>query len=580
MDTINQDYLQTVEASFSKYTLMDEAKFLIYETLQANTRTPAEFIENCYKLSFIADASKLTNTVITKKTASALLQLILNKEQESKQETKISFTDFLNEDEENDTEKTVKRVKFIYDHSYVYVDSMRDLLDMEYRLGNTINPRLSSNKLLSTDPNSILGQVKFFKLRKQFMLKHPNFKLESDYKQAEVTLHTVDSLIGSTGEITVFGIIFTDFKEKYFIQDEHGRKELNLRDTTFGDGFFYSGSMVVAQGRIVNDKFKVNTIIQPPQPVKELEFNNKFNRDYFGAIFKSFLAPEAEEKRSYVFPGELKSLAEQLVEDDNLNNILNGKVSSRNLAFIKENVENYFIVICSEVDLSSESCLVSLEKLVSGYNDNTPFILVLMGNFSSVDDESSIPKLKVGFSKLAQILKKNPYFCQEGTLVILRGPNDLPLAKNYYPQDALPELFAKELRKTVGKVIFSTNPGRFVILGKEFVFFRSDLHFRYSKIAYNPRDLSFKESCYNYFMTILHQGRFLPMGDKTSLITDFDGALHLLPNPDYLICCDSSCASNQTIYGTVCINTGPFNVNSSFTSIYPRLDIVRQEKIN
>lgn len=181
------------------------------------------------------------------------------------------------------------------------------------------------------------------------------------------------------------------------------------------------------------------------------------------------------------------------------------------------------IVICGEAELDSAKTLQALKRVLglyaSGQADDTPMVVVLMGNFvryavmTGGSSGGSI-EYKEYFDSLASTLSDFPTMLQNTTFVFVPGDND-PWASAFsagaaaaLPRKSVPDLFTSRVKrafatantevekvtgkKADGEAIWSTNPTRLTLFGpaQELVLFRDDISSRLRRSALRFRPLS------------------------------------------------------------------------------------------
>lgn len=178
------------------------------------------------------------------------------------------------------------------------------------------------------------------------------------------------------------------------------------------------------------------------------------------------------------------------------------------------------MIILGDVNLDSTKTLQMLGKVLSLYAvepaDQTPFVVILMGNFAnsavmSGGRRNGSVEYKEYFDALALVLSDYPSMLQQTTFVFVPGNND-PWASSFsagaatpLPQASVPELFTVRVRrafasanveaerstgkKTHGEAVWSTNPTRLSLFGptQEIVLFRDDVSGRLRRNAVNFR---------------------------------------------------------------------------------------------
>ena len=174
------------------------------------------------------------------------------------------------------------------------------------------------------------------------------------------------------------------------------------------------------------------------------------------------------------------------------------------------------VILLGEVNLDIARSLQALRKVLAIYAaeqaDQTPMVIVLMGNFVSLPvmaggGSGGSIEYKEYFDSLASALSEYPTMLQNTTFVFVPGDND-PWTSTFsagaatvIPRTSVPEIFTSRIRKVFGNAnaeyekangktldghaIWSTNPTRITCFGptQEIVLFRDDISGRFQRNA-------------------------------------------------------------------------------------------------
>jgi len=544
-------------------------------------------------------------------------------------QNKNSFKDILYDEDIVEDQKFILN-NFIYNSSIIYVDSIKDF-------PNACETILKSSKQTEHNKNSIFSnpieKPKIFLNRlqivKNFLFQSGEFKTKFQKNSEGLEINSLDCLLGNTEDLMIIGMIIVNEEGKLQLQDERKIINIYLDETQSGKGYFTPGCIVLAQGVFKNEVFKVKAMIHPTPVENKMTFREMYENDYFGAITKAFKSSSSSNYKSFNSTARLNSnnnannaaeANDKVKPEENylFNFIKSNSDLTRVKYFYPKNSENYilanyenlkktssssnslvdkifnatqefladeFLLIISNPDLSNENILFALEKIIQGYASastsesfTAPFMIVFIGNFVSENSFNSFKALTTAFENLANILAKNHFIMKNTFITLIPGPEDFCLFSGF-PKFPINEIFVNILKKKNLNVIPATNPCRFSIFGKEFVFFRDNVN---KNLARNQIFSSDPEKNREYYIhTILSQGYLSPVDlNSTARIWHMAHSLSITPQPDYLILADIVLDFVTTSGKTTVLNSGSFSKDFTFYIVYPIRNIVEPCRVN
>jgi hypothetical protein len=411
-------------------------------------------------------------------------------------------------------------------------------------------------------------------------LNHEQFLLSKKRNNNEVTITELGSLQGTEENVVVFGMLIKTESRNYQLQDLVTRINIDLSHVQkWGKGFFIPGCCVICWGFFKNNKLIVDEISHPDFIWNTLTFEEKYEKDYFGAITKAFKNNKNTEKNSsnynsktksetysiYNNPGIHFTIRNLLQHDIGDNKILYPKTIeikskiNKGVQIIKDSffekdkisslfieskkiLQNQFFLILSNVNLADNEVLKSIRLLVNSYSKADialPFMIVFMGNFFKEQSFSNFKLFSSSFDQLEKILLENKRLVDNTYFVFVPGPEDLSIFNGFPKYPFIPFVIEK-MKEKIPNIINATNPCRFSIFGKEVVICRDDLNKKLSRNSINDienNDNNEEKNQTDYFVeTILRQGNLAPLPLNISpRIWHLAHKMMILPLPDILI---------------------------------------------
>eukprot|EP00026_Physarum_polycephalum_P006927 Phypoly_transcript_06980.p1 GENE.Phypoly_transcript_06980~~Phypoly_transcript_06980.p1 ORF type:complete len:527 (+),score=94.26 Phypoly_transcript_06980:91-1671(+) len=350
-------------------------------------------------------------------------------------------------------------------------------------------------------------------------------------------LTPIESLIGSQGRKCVLGMI-TQLKEgQYYLEDLRSNVRLDLSNATQpSGGMCCENSIVVAEGELIGDVFRVDVLGLPPAELAETSKQaHGTGVDFFGA------APHPS-----------------LVAD---------------LKKYETTAEDNLIVFVSDVWLDMPSVMEKLKTLFEGYKPMPPTAFVLMGNFTkSPLLAGDHMQLRTYFANLAALIASQPEIAHKSKFVLVPGPAD-PCGNvlNTVPRHPLPKVFAQPLLDRLpNSVTLATNPCRIRYCTQEIIVFRDDITNKMRRhCILEPKDEEFGLS-QHLVKTLCDQSHLCPLPLTVHPVYwNYDHALHIYPLPDLLIIADKFASYDHKYRQCTAANPGNFSNDSSFCSFRP-----------
>jgi len=373
------------------------------------------------------------------------------------------------------------------------------------------------------EPGSMFAaaEAKSFMYRQRFsviqdrILKNPDYSFE---------LSTIDSLVGSSGEKIVLGMLSKIDGENWYLEDLNSSVKLVISEIDKNTGFYCEGCVVLVQGVLVDTLFYVSCFIMPSLA--------KNPESFFG-------------DQAYI---EKHKGTDQVWE--------------------LEWPEASFIVVLSNVHLNEPRVLRHLEKLFEGLEHMQQILFVLMGNFCS-ESEVNPYSYKDMFTSLVNTIENYESLKENAQWVFVPGPKD-PGLGNFMPRQKLGDCFTFPL-KSLKRWKFCSNPARVHLGGKKLVFARTEqlrLLMRNSAVLPNYQENPQPES--HLAHTLVKQGHLCP---SSAVLPDFDSALWLDSEVEVL-CLGENCNSFCYEVDEVKVaNPGHFSRYANFISITANLEV-------
>jgi len=539
------------------------------------------------------------------------------------QQNRNSFRDILYDEDNIEDQKFILN-NFIYNCSIIYVDSIRDFPNASECILKYTKYSEQETKTIFSNP---VEKPKIFLNRlqivKYFLFQNGEFKTKFQKNSEGLEINTLDCLLGNSEDLMVIGMLIVNEEGKLQLQDERKVINISLDETQSGKGFFTPGCIVLAQGVFKNEIFKVKAMIHPTQIENKMNFREIYENDFFGAISKAFKTNNLKNthcNRKNMSNNNLIDPSEKVKSEENyLINFIKNNSDLTNLKyFYPKNSENYihanyenlkktssnsnslvdkifsatqefltdeFLLIISNPDLTNENILTAIDKIIQGYsisscdeNSSVPFMILFIGNFVSENSYNSFKLLTSAFENLANIISKNHSIMKNTYITFIPGPEDFSVFSGF-PKFPINNIFVDILKKKLPNVIAATNPCRFSIFGKEFVFFRDNIN---KNLARNQIFSSDPEKNREYYIhTILSQGYLAPVDlNTTARIWHRAHSLSITPQPDFLILADIILDFVVNSGKTTVLNPGSFTKDFTFYIVYPIRNVVEPCRVN
>jgi hypothetical protein len=584
---------------FKDFVLLDSSLELLTKYIDSLQHPDKEKYKRLLMIKEIAK-KKLTSTVLDNEKIIALIRdvnNILDVKGKLVQPAKPSNRSFneLNYDDNQLIDHELVKYNYLFNNCLVYVDSINDISRV-----HNFQKTYSKFSNAVDKPKTFLNH---FMLLKEFLLMNPYFRTKFQPNNEGIEVTTLSSLQGNKEECFVLGLLSFNESKKIQLQDNYKIVNLDVSEAEWGKGYYTQGSIVLAQGYYKNDCLKAKVICHPPPVENNYTFNEKFEKDYFGAITKAFIketekvhdnktgADRPEETfllnfvnkdistSKFLYPKKIESHIHLNMENFNLSKSNpNQTIIDRHFENAKELLSEEFLIVISNPDLNNPNILTAIEKIITSYTESIPFMIVFMGNFVSEKSYGTYKTYQTCFENLDKVIRKNDTIVKNTYIVIIPGPDEFSLFSGF-PKHPVLDTFIAPMKKKLN-LINATNPARFTILGKEVVFFRDNLNKKLSKNSFvkctdNTKNTEF------YVHTVLCQGNLAPVDHNiTSRIWHLAQSLSILPLPDILVLSDVVMEFNSKVGKTNVINPGNFTKDFSFYTIYPVKGEAEPCKIN
>lgn len=569
------EYTKFFETIFDGYVLLDTGIEALKAYLTALKGSQSQKYKYIYLLKEIADELEITK-ILDKYQIDKLIQEVINRQKNikklEKKNNKISkitsFDDVVTEPMSTFDDELLK-YQYLYNNSIIYIDSI-----------NNSKENQKKNLFSDAEEKSLMFQ-KHFNLIKQFLSKksynHQQFLENKKRNNKEIIITELGSLQGTEENVIVFGMLLKTESRNYQLQDLTTRINIDLSNVKkWGKGYFTPGCCVICWGFFKNNKLIVDEISHPDFIWNTMSFEEKYEKDFFGAITKAFKKNKNKEKNSsnnnskskaiYDNPGIHYTIRNLLQHDIGDNKILYPKTVdirnkiNRGVQIIKDSffeknkisnlfieskkiLKNQFFLVLSNVNLADNEVLKSIKILVNSYSKPDvalPFMIVLMGNFFKEQSFSNYKLFQSSFNQLEKILLDNKKLVDNTYFVFVPGPEDFSLFNGFPKYPFIPSIIEK-MKEKIPNIINATNPCRFSIFGKEVVIYRDDLHKKLSRNSINDienNDNNNEENFQSEFFveTVLRQGNLAPLPLNISpRIWHLAHKMMILPLPDILI---------------------------------------------
>jgi hypothetical protein len=603
---------------FSDFVILESGLNILNNYI---TSLELETKEKYKRLVMIKELAKkrLKTSVIDDVTISALIketnEFYNSKKKQEKSKIVKSFKDIFIEDTYAFDQEMIK-CNYIFNNSIIYVDSIKDIQNTRHIFSNAIDK-----------PKMFMTQ---FNLVKYFLLQNPNFKTKFQNKIDGLEITSLGSLQGTSVEVCVLGMLMLNEEGRIQMQDNTKIVNVDISEMQeWGRGYFTPGCVILCQGAFKNDVLKAKLIMHPPPVFNKFHFNERYEKDYFGAISKAF--KNGADDKEVLFGGitgmGMSSVSQSgkgsnnktnisissKPEENFLLNFLNRDLTTNKVLYPKNvecnvnlNIEtmikgNYnqeltdklfrtssevlsdeFFIVISNPDLSNSNVLLAIEKIITGYESNStaivPFMIVFLGNFLPESSYQCFKTYAQCFDNLANILLKNSMIVKNSYIVFIPGPDEFSLFSGF-PKHPIIETVINPLKKKIPNIISATNPCRFSIFGKEIVIFRDNLNKKLSRNSIVKCDINNNKEYYVH--TVLSQGSLAPVDlNVTPRVWHLAHSMMILPLPDILILADAVEDFVIPISDLSVANPGNFTKDYSFNLVFPLKNLVEPCKVN
>ena len=602
---MEDEYKKLFGTIFNEFAVLDSGLQSLIKYITSFQGTEKQKYMRIYLLKELA-LKKVSSLIIDSSTVLDLIKEVENqipnennnKLNNSNNKIIKSFNDISSINEYMYDSELIK-CKYIYSNCIIYIDSIKDYNNTQNIFSDNA---IDKPKMFQTQFNMV----------KYFLLENPNYKTKFQNKQNAIELTQIGSLQGMNEEsVTVFGMLLKNEQRKILLQDTTSIIEIDISNCEkWGKGYFTPGCCIICQGDYKNGILKAKLIIHPPVVWNNKSFEDKYEKDFFGGITKAFkngIDDKNLVNNNSLFNGKKKR--SNFNEENYLKNFLNHDISRNKVLYpktldnpininlniekmknsnydnnvidkiyneTKQILEEEFILIISNPDLTNLNVLKAIEKIVEGYislNPNNliklPFMIIFMGNFSNEQSFEKFKLIESAFENLTNILIKNKRLIEKCYFIFMPGPNDFSLFNGFPKHPYMPFLIEK-MKKKIPNIINASNPCRFNIFGKEIVFFRDDLEKKLSRNSIKEINDNKIEKDY-YVHTILEQGCLSPLIlSVTPRIWNISSSMIILPLPDILILGDVvTDFSMEMENDMIVVNPGNFTKDFSFSLIYP-----------
>lgn len=256
---------------------------------------------------------------------------------------------------------------------------------------------LSSNSILDSNDKRIFGNAteKQKMIENRFNFIRDSLSKDDKFFFKDNILSEIGSLIGTEGKKFLLGIIYEQEKNVFFLQDAFSKVRLDLTTAFSEKGFIIPGNIVIAEGILHGDAFKVEKVHLASEPKKKKNINGmELYREKTISVFGKLIELEQESAESKKKQQFFMNLNKQL---------LLGFVDLSHLTE-KENLGVIFLAdfqFNSETFEKFETTLKTAEELKIG-------VFVLMGEFftNEIKDEKESEKMNINIENFNKIIEK------------------------------------------------------------------------------------------------------------------------------------------------------------------------------
>ena len=570
------------ETIFEGYVLLDTGIDTLKAYLSSLKGNQKQKIKYIYLLKELGDELEI-GKILDKDQIDKLIQEVIKRQKKisgqdknkrsNKKESRITSFDDVVTEQINTFDDELLKYQYIYNNSIIYIDSITNY-SKEFQKKNLFS---------DIDEKAVVFQRHFNLLRTLLFQKELNkdqYLLSKRRNANEKVVQELGSLQGTEENVIVFGMLIKTESGNYQLQDLVTRINIDISNVSkWGKGYYTPGCCIICWGFFKNNKLIVDEISHPDFIWNKMTFEEKYEKDYFGAITKAFKnnknnggnknnSKTKGDKSIYNNPGIHFTIRNLLQHDIGSDKILypktveiKGKINNgvqiiKDSFFEKDKIynvfmdtkkilKNQFFLVLSNVNLADNEVLKSIKILVNSYskpNIALPFMIVFMGNFFKEQSLNNFKQFSSSFDQLEKILLENKKLIDNTYFVFVPGPDDFSLFNGFPKYPFVPSLIEK-MKEKIPNIINATNPCRFSIFGKEIVIFRDDLNKKLSRNTINDTEnannnnaMIVNNQSELFVETILRQGNLAPLPLSISpRIWHLAHKMLISPLPDILI---------------------------------------------
>ena len=570
------------ETIFEGYVLLDTGIDTLKAYLSSLKGNQKQKIKYIYLLKELGDELEI-GKILDKDQIDKLIQEVIKRQKKisgqdknkrsNKKESRITSFDDVVTEQINTFDDELLKYQYIYNNSIIYIDSITNY-SKEFQKKNLFS---------DIDEKAVVFQKHFNLLKTLLFQKELNkdqYLLSKRRNANEKVVQELGSLQGTEENVIVFGMLIKTESGNYQLQDLVTRINIDISNVSkWGKGYYTPGCCIICWGFFKNNKLIVDEISHPDFIWNKMTFEEKYEKDYFGAITKAFKnnknnggnknnSKTKGDKSIYNNPGIHFTIRNLLQHDIGSDKILypktveiKGKINNgvqiiKDSFFEKDKIynvfmdtqkilKNQFFLVLSNVNLADNEVLKSIKILVNSYskpNIALPFMIVFMGNFFKEQSLNNFKQFSSSFDQLEKILLENKKLIDNTYFVFVPGPDDFSLFNGFPKYPFVPSLIEK-MKEKIPNIINATNPCRFSIFGKEIVIFRDDLNKKLSRNtindtqnANNNNAMIVNNQSELFVETILRQGNLAPLPLSISpRIWHLAHKMLISPLPDILI---------------------------------------------
>ena len=570
------------ETIFEGYVLLDTGIDTLKAYLSSLKGSQKQKIKYIYLLKELGDELEI-GKILDKDQIDKLIQEVIKRQKKisgqdknkrsNKKESRITSFDDVVTEQINTFDDELLKYQYIYNNSIIYIDSITNY-SKEFQKKNLFS---------DIDEKAVVFQKHFNLLKTLLFQKELNkdqYLLSKRRNANEKVVQELGSLQGTEENVIVFGMLIKTESGNYQLQDLVTRINIDISNVSkWGKGYYTPGCCIICWGFFKNNKLIVDEISHPDFIWNKMTFEEKYEKDYFGAITKAFKnnknnggnknnSKTKGDKSIYNNPGIHFTIRNLLQHDIGIDKILypktveiKGKINNgvqiiKDSFFEKDKIynvfmdtqkilKNQFFLVLSNVNLADNEVLKSIKILVNSYskpNIALPFMIVFMGNFFKEQSLNNFKQFSSSFDQLEKILLENKKLIDNTYFVFVPGPDDFSLFNGFPKYPFVPSLIEK-MKEKIPNIINATNPCRFSIFGKEIVIFRDDLNKKLSRNtindtqnANNNNAMIVNNQSELFVETILRQGNLAPLPLSISpRIWHLAHKMLISPLPDILI---------------------------------------------